>query len=50
VRYGSERILAAAKQGFTHAIVPEGNVPRKIPDGIRVSGVRRVIEALGAAF
>ncbi len=50
VRFGSERILAAAKQGFTHAIVPEGNVPRKIPDGIKVSGVRRLIEALDAAF
>lgn len=50
VRFGTERILAAAKQGFTHAIVPEGNVPRKIPDGIKVSGVRRVIEAMDAAF
>ncbi|MDA0705662.1 MAG: DNA repair protein RadA [Proteobacteria bacterium] len=50
VRFGSERILAAAKQGFTHAIVAEGNVPRKIPDGIKVSGVRRVSEALDAAF
>jgi len=50
VRFGSERILAAAKQGFTHAIVPQGNVPRKVPDGIQVRGVRRVIEALEAAF
>jgi DNA repair protein RadA/Sms len=50
VRYGSERILAAVKQGFTHAIVPAGNVPRRIPDGIRVSGVNRVMEALEAAF
>jgi DNA repair protein RadA/Sms len=50
VRFGTERIVAAAKQGFTHAIVPEGNVPRKIPAGIRVSGIRRVSEALEAAF
>ena len=50
VRYGSERILAAAKQGFTHAIVAEGNVPKRVPDGIKVSGVRRVREALDAAF
>ena len=50
VRFGTERIAAAAKQGFTHAIVPESNVPRKIPDGIKVTGVRRVSEALEAAF
>jgi DNA repair protein RadA/Sms len=50
VRFGTERILAAAKQGFTHAIVPHGNVPRKIPAGIQVTGVRRVLEALEAAF
>ena len=50
VRFGTERIIAAAKQGFTHAIVPEANVPRKIPAGIKVSGVRRVSEALDAAF
>ncbi|MDH4125085.1 MAG: DNA repair protein RadA [Gammaproteobacteria bacterium] len=50
VRFGTERILAAAKQGFTHAIVPQGNVPKKIPEGIQVSGVRRITEALEAAF
>ena len=50
VRFGTERIAAAAKQGFTHAVVPESNVPRKIPDGIKVTGVRRVSEALEAAF
>ena len=50
VRFGTERILAAAKQGFTHAIVAESNVPRKIPDGMHVTGVRRVSEALDAAF
>ncbi len=50
VRFGTERIAAAAKQGFTHAIVAESNVPKKIPDGIKVSGVRRVSEALEAAF
>lgn len=50
VRFGTERIMAAAKQGFTHAIVPEANVPRKIPAGIKVSGVRRVSEALEVAF
>jgi DNA repair protein RadA/Sms len=50
VRFGTERIAAAAKQGFTHAIVPESNMPKKIPDGIKVTGVRRVRDALDAAF
>jgi len=50
VRYGTERIAAAAKQGFTRAIVPQGNVPKKIPDGIEVVGVRRLAEALDEAF
>ncbi len=50
VRFGTERIAAAAKQGFTHAIVAESNVPRVAPDGMTVTGVRRVSEALDAAF
>lgn len=50
VRFGAERIAAAAKQGFTHALVPEGNVPRDRPDGMRVTGVRRLADALERAF
>ena len=50
VRFGTERIAAAAKQGFTLAIVPKGNVPKSIPDGMRVVGVRRLSEALDEAF
>ena len=50
VRFGEERIKAAAKQGFTHAIVPQANVPKKSPEGIRVTGVRRVSDALDEAF
>lgn len=50
VRFGTERIQAAAKQGFTHAIVPQGNVPKTCPDGIEVIGVRRLTDALDRAF
>ena len=50
VRFGDERIQAAAKQGFTRAIVPQGNVPKKSPSGIEVIGVRRLREALDAVF
>jgi DNA repair protein RadA/Sms len=50
VRFGAERIAAAAKQGFRRAIVPRGNVPKKCPKGIEVVGVRRLSEALDDAF
>ena len=49
VRFGTERIAAAAKQGFTTAIVPVGNVPKRIPAGMQVIGVRRLSDALDAA-
>ena len=50
VRFGAERIAAAAKQGFTTAIVPRGNVPKQAPSGIKVIGVRRLGEALEEAW
>ncbi len=50
VRFGTERIAAAAKQGFTQAIVPVGNVPKRASKGIEVIGVRRLSEALDAAW
>lgn len=50
VRFGAERIAAAAKQGFTRAIVPSGNVPKLVPEGIEVAGVRRLTEALENAW
>ena len=50
VRFGAERIIAAAKQGFTKAIVPVANVPRKALEGIEVVGVRRLADALDAAW
>ncbi len=50
VRFGTERIAAAAKQGFREAIVPSANVPKKVRKGIRVRGVRRLGEALDAAW
>ena len=49
-RFGEERIAAAAKQGFTQAIVPASNAPKKAPDGIEVVGVKRVREVLELAF
>lgn len=50
VRFGAERVAAAAKQGFTKAIVPIGNVPKQAMQGIEIVGVRRLAEALDAAW
>jgi DNA repair protein RadA/Sms len=50
VRFGTERITEAAKQGFTFAIVPEANVPRKKIPGIEVAGVRKLGDALDQAL
>lgn len=50
VKFGTERISEAAKQGFTHAIVPAANVPRKKISGMEIIGVRKLAEALAEAF
>jgi DNA repair protein RadA/Sms len=50
VRFGEERIAAAAKQGYTRAIVPHANVPRKVPNGMQVIGVKRLSDALEEAY
>ena len=36
--------------GFTLALVPQANVPKVQPDGITVTGVRRVDQLLETAF
>ena len=43
---GEERVREAAKHGFTRALVPAANVPRRPPGGIEVIGVERVERAL----
>ncbi|MGH8285365.1 MAG: S16 family serine protease, partial [Steroidobacteraceae bacterium] len=50
VAYGDERLREAQKQGFSRAIVPRDNMPRRALQGLAVTGVSRVDEALGAAF
>ena len=46
VSSGQERVLEAAKHGFKKALVPEANVPRKIPEGIEVVSLKKLAEAL----
>jgi DNA repair protein RadA/Sms len=50
VAYGDERLREAQAQGFRVAVVPQGNAPRKLPQGIRVIAVSRIGEALQAAL
>jgi DNA repair protein RadA/Sms len=47
---GEERLREAAGQGFTRAIVPAANAPRQDLEGLRVSTVSHLGEALSAAF
>src|SRR5579863_6740225 len=48
VPFGEERLREAAKHGFKSAVVPEANVPKRLPEGMSVHGVRRLAQALEA--
>jgi len=50
VPFGEERLREAAKQGFVRALVPTANAPRRGIEGIEVTGVSRLEQALAAAF
>ncbi len=50
VKFGTERIAEAAKQGYARAIVPAANKPQRTPSGIEVIAVREIDEALDAAY
>ena len=43
---GTERLKEAATHGFAYAIVPAGNVPKPIPDGMEIKVVTRLNDAL----
>jgi len=45
---GQERLSEAAKHGFTRAIVPKANAPKKKIDGMKVIAVSKLSEALDA--
>lgn len=50
VKFGTERLAEAAKQGFRRAIVPKGNLPRRKIAGIDIVAVEELAGALDAAF
>ena len=43
---GQERISEAAKHGFRRAIVPAGNVPKKVPECMQIFCVKKLSDAL----
>ena len=45
---GQERLNEAAKHGFKRAIVPHGNAPKQAIDGMQVTPVKNLQEALDA--
>src|SRR6266478_4100728 len=48
VPFGEERLREAAKHGFKSAVVPEANMPKRLPEGMSVRGVTRLAQALDA--
>lgn len=50
VAYGDERLREAQAQGFSIAVVPQANAPRRGAPGMRVVGVSRLDQALEAAL
>ena len=50
VSSGQERLKEAVKHGFTRAIVPIANAPKKPIPGLKVIGVKKIFEALQALF
>jgi DNA repair protein RadA/Sms len=50
VPYGEERLREAAKHGFRRAVVPAANAPRTRLEGLEVVPVKRLGEAIEAAF
>jgi DNA repair protein RadA/Sms len=43
---GQERLKEAAKLGFTVAVVPKANAPKKPMDGMAVHAVERIEDAM----
>ncbi|MBV8468032.1 MAG: DNA repair protein RadA, partial [Burkholderiales bacterium] len=48
VQRGQERLKEAAKLGFTRAIVPKANAPKAPIEGMAVTGIERLDQAIAA--
>jgi DNA repair protein RadA/Sms len=45
---GQERLREAAKLGFRRALIPKANAPKQAVDGIEVTAVERLADAVAA--
>ena len=45
---GQERLKEAAKLGFSVAVVPKANAPKKPIEGLRIVAIERIEEAIDA--
>lgn len=50
VKFGTERLSEAAKQGFRKAVVPKANLPRRSIGDVEIIPVTSLGDALAAAF
>jgi len=50
VKFGTERLSEAAKQGFRKAVVPKANLPRRAIGEVEIVPVTSLGDALAAAF
>ena len=50
VHDGDQRLREAAGHGFTRALVPAGNAPRKPPPGLQVTPLSHISDALEGVF
>ena len=50
VKYGTERLVEAAKQGFTIAVIPKANLPKKKINNMEVVPVENLTDAINILF
>ena len=50
VKYGTERLIEAAKQGFTSAVIPRANLPRKKIKNMELMTVSKLTDAIDFIF
>tara|TARA_B110000003_G_scaffold67886_1_gene68871 strand:- start:13478 stop:14818 length:1341 start_codon:yes stop_codon:yes gene_type:complete len=50
VKYGTERLIEAAKQGFTSAVIPRANLPRKKIKNMELMTVSKLTDAIDVIF
>lgn len=50
VKYGTERLIEAAKQGFSSAVIPRANLPRKKIKNMELMTVSKLTDAIDFIF